>query len=141
MKTIKNYTYPVIRPALSRSFAALWMSMVGAMTMLPSCSSYESLSPEGSTPITVSATIPGDVWAVASRGGEGGGASGGGSSSPTGPQYSDWTLHYTDYKGAAATYKYDATTMGGNSVTLTNHHAIISAILQFLAKEVTCNGC
>ena len=74
MKTIKNMLY------------------IAAMaTAITACSGEESLSPEAGTPITVSATIPGDVWAVASRvAGE--------------ERYTGWTLHYTDYKGQSATY-------------------------------------
>ena len=73
MKTIKNMLY------------------IAAMaTAITACSGEETLAPEAGTPVTVSATIPGDVWAVASRG--------------AGETYTDWTLHYTDYKGYAATY-------------------------------------
>lgn len=74
MKTIKNMLY------------------IAAMaTAITACSGEESLAPEAGTPVTVSVTIPGDVWAVASRAaGE--------------VTYTDWTLHYTDYKGEAATY-------------------------------------
>ena len=74
MKTIKNMLY------------------IAAMaTAITACSGEETLSPEAGTPVTVSVTIPGDVWAVASRAaGE--------------ETYTDWTLHYTDYKGEAATY-------------------------------------
>ncbi|MBR5541544.1 MAG: hypothetical protein IKU64_04220 [Bacteroides sp.] len=68
------------------------MLYIAAMaTAITACSGEESLAPEAGTPVTVSVTIPGDVWAVASRAaGE--------------VTYTDWTLHYTDYKGEAATY-------------------------------------
>ena len=84
MKTIKNMLY------------------IAAMaTAITACSGEESLSPEAGTPITVSATIPGDVWAVASRGaGE--------------ERYTDWTLHYTGLSGNAVY------AVGDDKVTVTD---------------------
>lgn len=87
MKTIKNMLY------------------IAAMaTAITACTSEDALAPEANTPITVSATIPGDVWAVASRSAEGEDPSGSSSSASRAPQYSAWKLHYTDYQGHAATY-------------------------------------
>lgn len=87
MKTIKNMLY------------------IAAMaTAITACSGEESLAPEANTPITVSATIPGDVWAVASRSAEGEDPSSSSSSASRAPQYSAWKLHYTNYQGHAATY-------------------------------------
>ena len=85
MKTIKNMLY------------------IAAMaTAITACSGEETLAPEAGMPITVSVTIPGDVWAVASRG--------------AGETYTDWTLHYTDYKGEAATYAPTPTVAMGEEV-------------------------
>ena len=87
MKAIKNMLY------------------IAAMaTAITACTSEDALAPELNTPLTVSATIPGDVWAVASRSAEGEDPSSGSSPASRAPQYSAWTLHYTDYQGHAATY-------------------------------------
>ena len=88
MKAIKNMLY------------------IAAMaTAITACTSEDALAPELNTPLTVSATIPGDVWAVASRSAEGEDPSVGSSPATSAPQYSAWTLHYTDYQGHAVTYE------------------------------------
>ena len=66
-------------------------------TAITACTAEESLAPQADQPITVSATMPGEVWATASR------AVSMGTLDQT--DYSDMTLHYTDYKGVAATYE------------------------------------
>ena len=68
------------------------MLYIAAMaTAITACSGDDSpLVSEANTPITVSATIPGEVWAVASR--------------LAIESYSDLQLHYTDYKGKAGTF-------------------------------------
>ena len=68
------------------------MLYIAAMaTAITACSGDDSpLVSEANTPITVSATIPGEVWAVASR--------------LAILSYSDLQLHYTDYKGKAGTF-------------------------------------
>ena len=88
MKAIKNMLY------------------IAAMaTAITACTSEDALAPELNTPLTVSATIPGDVWAVASRSAEGEDPSVGSFPASRAPQYSAWTLHYTNYQGHAATYE------------------------------------
>ena len=66
-------------------------------TAITACTAEESLAPQADQPITVSATVPGEVWATASR------AVSMGTLDQT--DYSDMTLHYTDYKGVAATHE------------------------------------
>ena len=74
MKAIKNMLY------------------IAAMaTAITACTAEESLAPQADQPITVSATMPGEVWATASR------ASSMGTLDKT--DYSEVELHYTDYKG------------------------------------------
>ena len=66
-------------------------------TAITACTAEESLAPQADQPITVMATVPGEVWATASR------ASSMGTLDKT--DYSEVELHYTDYKGVAATHK------------------------------------
>ena len=96
MKAIKNMLY------------------IAAMaTAITACTSEDALAPELNTPLTVSATIPGDVWAVASRSAEGEDPSVGSSPASRAPQYSAWALHYTNYQGHAATYSPSVTVTDG----------------------------
>lgn len=70
-------------------------------TAITACSGDDSpLVSEANTPITVSATIPGEVWAVASR--------------LAIESYSDLQLHYTDYKGKAGTFAVPTENIGGD---------------------------
>ena len=72
--------------------------IIAAMaTAITACTAEESLAPQAGQPITVMATVPGEVWATASR------ASSMGTLDKT--DYSEVELHYTDYKGEAATQK------------------------------------
>ena len=71
--------------------------IVAMATAITACTAEESLAPQADQPITVSATMPGEVWATASR------ASSMGTLDKT--DYSEVELHYTDYKGVAATYE------------------------------------
>ena len=73
-------------------------------TAITACTAEESLAPQADQPITVSATMPGEVWATASR------ASSMGTLDQT--DYSEVELHYTDYKGVAATYEVPLNTIG-----------------------------
>ena len=94
MKTIKNMLY------------------IAAMaTAITACSGEETLAPEAGTPVTVSATIPGDMWAVASRGaGE--------------ETYTDWKLHYTGLRGNAVYGVGDTNvTVTNNAVSFTTYQA------------------
>ena len=108
MKTIKNMLY------------------IAAMaTAITACSGEESLAPEANTPITVSATIPGDVWAVASRG--------------AGEEiYSDWTLHYTNYKGEAATYSPIVSVNNGTASFTTGDDLVWAKLDATLPIHLTC---
>ena len=90
------------------------MLYIAAMaTAITACSGDEPLAPEAGTPITVSATMPGDVWAVASR-------------TNTTQAYSNWTLHYTNYKGEADTYK-PTVELSGISATFTTGSELVWA--------------
>ena len=71
--------------------------IVAMATAITACTAEESLAPQADQPITVSATMPGEVWATASR------ASSMGTLDKT--DYSEVELHYTDYKGVAVTYE------------------------------------
>lgn len=71
--------------------------MAAMATAITACTAEESLAPQADQPITVSATMPGEVWATASR------AVSMGTLDQT--DYSEVELHYTDYKGVAATYE------------------------------------
>ena len=108
MKAIKNMLY------------------IAAMaTAITACSGEESLAPEANTPITVSATIPGDVWAVASRG--------------AGEEiYSDWTLHYTNYKGEAATYSPIVSVNNGTASFTTGDDLVWAKLDATLPIHLTC---
>ena len=81
-------------------------------TAITACSGEENLAPEADMPITVSATMPGDVWAVASRG--------------AGETYTGWTLHYTNYQNEAATYEPNVT-VNGTSATFTTGSDLVWA--------------
>ena len=126
MKTIKNMLY------------------IAAMaTAITACSGEESLAPEANTPITVSATIPGDVWAVASRSAEGEDPSGGSSSASRALEYSDWTLHYTNYKGEVDTYSPNVSVNNGTASFTTGTDLVweqikITQLIHFTCK--TDNG-
>lgn len=110
MKAIKNMLY------------------IAAMaTAITACTSEDALAPELNTPLTVSATIPGDVWAVASRSAEGEEPSGGSSSASRAPQYSAWTLHYTNYQGNAATYAPADVSVQGSNVSFTTGEILVWA--------------
>lgn len=71
--------------------------IVAMATAITACTAEEPLAPQADQPITVMATVPGEVWATASR------ASSMGTLDKT--DYSEVELHYTDYKGVAATYE------------------------------------
>lgn len=79
--------------------AALWMTTLGAMAFLPSCSDTEAtLEPQGEA-ITVSAIVPGQVWAEASRAAH---------------TVKDLKLHYTDRDDQKQTFIVtDFTEQGG----------------------------
>ena len=110
MKAIKNMLY------------------IAAMaTAITACTSEDALAPELNTPLTVSATIPGDVWVVASRSAEGEDPSSGSSPASRAPQYSAWTLHYTDYQGHAAIYEPAAVTVQGCDVSFTTDDDLVWA--------------
>ena len=121
MKTIKNMLY------------------IAAMaTAITACSGEESLAPEANTPITVSATIPGDVWAVASRSAEGEDPYDGSSPASRAPQYSAWTLHYTDYQGHAATYSPSVTVTDGVASFTTGDDLVWAKIDATQPIHLTC---
>ena len=121
MKTIKNMLY------------------IAAMaTAITACSGEESLAPEANTPITVSATIPGDVWAVASRSAEGEDPYDGSSPASRAPQYSAWTLHYTDYQGHAATYSPNVTVTDGVASFTTGDDLVWAKIDATQPIHLTC---
>ena len=81
--------------------------IVAMATAITACTAEESLAPQADQPITVMATVPGEVWATASRALSDG--------------YSDLTLHYTDYKGEETTYVVpsDNVTMTNNQISFT----------------------
>ena len=76
-------------------------------TAITACTAEESLAPQADQPITVMATVPGEVWATASRALSDG--------------YSYLTLHYTDYKGEETTcvVPSDNVTMTNNQISFT----------------------
>lgn len=76
----------------------------------------EASSQHPNSPLTITATIPGDVWAVATR------AEGEGTVT-----YSDWTLHYTDYTGQAASGDLTATSSQDGTYTLTTDNDLVWA--------------
>ena len=121
MKAIKNMLY------------------IAAMaTAITACTSEDALVPELNTPLTVSATIPGDVWAVASRSAEGEDPSSGSSSASRAPQYSDWTLHYTNYKGEAATYSPNVSVNNGTASFTTGTDLVWEQIDATQSMHLTC---
>ena len=81
--------------------------IVAMATAITACTAEEPLAPQADQPITVMATVPGEVWATASRALSDG--------------YSDLTLHYTDYKGEETTYVVpsDNVTMTNNQISFT----------------------
>lgn len=110
MKTIKNMLY------------------IAAMTTaITACSSEEILTPEANAPLTISATIPGDVWAVATRTGLDNSYTDGPGMTVTMTSYTNWTLHYTDYSGAAATGVLTATPTGNSTFSLTSGSDLVWA--------------
>jgi len=123
MKKINNKINQAV-PGAS-SFAALGMTLLlGAMTFT-ACTSEEPLVSVANTPVTVSATIPGKVWAVASRTDNGstvapdGGSSSDGESSVAGQSFTDFVLHYTDFKGEPADYWPTDVMVDGSAVSFT----------------------
>ena len=83
-------------------------------TAITACSGDDSpLVSEANTPITVSATIPGEVWAVASR--------------LVTESYSDLQLHYTDYKGKASTFAVPTENISGtdNNISFTTGSKLV----------------
>lgn len=100
MKTIKNMLY-----------------IATMATAITACSSEEVLSPEADAPLTITATIPGDVWAVATRANEGAAAE----------SFSDWTLHYIDYRGEAATYTPTTVAEGASGISFTTGNELVWA--------------
>lgn len=87
MKAIKNIIY----------IATLSMA-------LTACTEEKPFEPGSGSPLTVSATVPGEVWAVATRAGN---------------EVYKWTLHYTDYKGTKATYTPSGVRVVGSAVSFT----------------------
>ena len=121
MKAIKNMLY------------------IAAMaTAITACTSEDALAPELNTPLTVSATIPGDVWAVASRSAEGEDPSVGSSPASRAPQYSAWTLHYTNYQGHAATYPPSVTVTDGVASFTTGDDLVWAKIDATQPIHLTC---
>ena len=121
MKAIKNMLY------------------IAAMaTAITACTSEDALAPELNTPLTVSATIPGDVWAVASRSAEGEDPSSGSSPASRAPQYSAWTLHYTNYQGHAATYSPSVTVTDGVASFTTGDDLVWAKIDATQPIHLTC---
>lgn len=83
-------------------------------TAITACSGEDSpLVSEANTPITVSATIPGEVWAVASRFAT--------------LSYSDLQLHYTDYEGKAGTFAVPVANISatGNGISFTTGSKLV----------------
>ena len=121
MKAIKNMLY------------------IAAMaTAITACTSEEALAPELNTSLTVSATIPGDVWAVASRSAEGEDPYDGSSPASRAPQYSAWTLHYTNYQGHAATYSPSVTVTDGVASFTTGDDLVWAKIDATQPIHLTC---
>ena len=100
------------------------MLYIAAMaTAITACSGEESLAPEADMPITVSVTIPGDVWAVASRG--------------AGETYTHWKLHYTNYQNKAATYEPNVTVKGTSATFTTDSNLVWAQIKDTEAADET----
>ena len=99
--------YSVLSPVLCTLCAVLFLA---------SCTQDDIAPAHPDSPLTITATIPGDVWAVATRAE--------GESTVT---YSDWTLHYTDYRGAAATGTLTATSSQDGTYTLTTDNGLVWA--------------
>ena len=91
------------------------LCMLCAVLLLASCTQDDIPPAYNDAPLTVTATIPGDVWAVATRAE--------GESTVT---YSDWKLHYTDYNGKAATGTLTASQSEG-TYTLTTDNGLVWA--------------
>ena len=87
-----------------------------AVLLLAACTQDDIAPAYNDAPLTITATIPGDVWAVASRAE--------GESTVT---YSDWTLHYTDYRGTATTGTLTATSSQEGTYTLTTDNGLVWA--------------
>lgn len=87
MKAIKNIIY----------IATLSMA-------LTACTEEKPFEPGSGSPLTVSATVPGEIWAVATRAGN---------------EISAWTLHYIDYKGNKTIYVPTDVSVEGSAVSFT----------------------
>lgn len=82
--------------------AALWMTTLGAMAFLPSCSDHEATTAPQGEAITVSAIVPGQVWAEASRAAH---------------TVKDLKLHYTDRDDQKQTFIVTDFTEQGGKIT------------------------
>ncbi|MBR3758913.1 MAG: leucine-rich repeat domain-containing protein [Bacteroidaceae bacterium] len=108
-----------------------WMNAVGRyigllgihiglpLLFLAACTQDDIAPAYNDAPLTITATIPGDVWAVATR------AEGEGTVT-----YSDWTLHYTDYNGNPASGTLTATSSQDGTYTLTSGSDLVWAKVQ-----------
>ncbi len=101
--------------AVGRYIGLLGIHIALPLLFLASCTQDDIAPAYNNSPLTITATIPGDVWAVATRAE--------GESTVT---YSDWTLHYTDYTGTAATGTLTASQSEG-TYTLTTNNGLVWA--------------
>ena len=115
-----------------------------AVLLLASCTQDDIAPAYNDAPLTVTATIPGDVWAVASRVGiDESNTDVPGGITVTVISYSDWTLHYTDYRGQAASSALTATPSQDGTYTLTSGSDLVWAMVQDTqdADETFCLTC
>ena len=99
-----------------------------AVLLLAACTQDDIAPAYNDAPLTVTATIPGDVWAVASRFViDGSNTDVPGGITVTVISYSDWTLHYTNYRGQAASGALTANNTSGSTFTLTSDNGLVWA--------------
>ena len=111
--------------------ASVFTFALSAFTFLAACSETDDIAPAyNDAPLTITATIPGDVWAVATRVGIDGTYTDVPGITVTVISYSDWTLHYTDYQGQAATGTLTATPSQDGTYTLTSGSDLVWAKVQ-----------
>ena len=115
-----------------------------AVLLLAACTQDDIAPAYNDAPLTVTATIPGDVWAVASRFGiDKSNTDVPGGITVTVISYSDWTLHYTNYRGQAASGDLTATPSQDGTYTLTSGSDLVWAKVQDTqdADETFCLTC
>ena len=115
-----------------------------AVLLLAACTQDDIAPAYNDAPLTITATIPGDVWAVASRVGiDESNTDVPGGITVTVISYSDWTLHYTDYLGKAAKGTLTATPSQDGTYTLTSGSDLVWAKVQDTqdADETFCLTC